>query len=91
MLQVAGLFRMEMLRRRFRKATDPAEAWIAPLASALQHGHIIYLVGALFIAIAFQPFVYMLLAAEIGLNSYVLRTRPNAIPRPMAGAAPVAA
>ena len=91
MLQTAGLLRMEMLRRRFRKATDANEAWIAPLATALQHGHVIYLVGALFIAIAFQPFIYMLLAAEIGLDSYVRRTRPKNKPQPMAGAATVAA
>jgi hypothetical protein len=91
MLQTAGLLRMEMLRRRFRKATEPGEAWIAPLATALQHGHVIYLVGALFIAIAFQPFIYMLLAAEIGLDSYVRRTRPKNKPQPMAGAATVAA
>lgn len=91
MLQIAGLLRMEMLRRRFRKMTDPGEAWIAPLATALQHGHVIYLVGALFIAIAFQPFIYMLLAAEIGLDSYVRRTRPKNRPQPMPGAAAVAA
>jgi probable O-glycosylation ligase (exosortase A-associated) len=91
MLQIAGLLRMEMLRRRFRKATDANEAWIAPLASALQHGHVIYLVGALFIAIAFQPFIYMLLAAEIGLDSYVRRTRPKNRPQPMAGAVTAAA
>jgi len=83
MLHLAGLFRMELLRRRFRKSTDPGEGWISPLATALQHGHIIYLVGSLFIAIAFQPFVYMLVAAEIGLDGYIRRTRPRRAKRPM--------
>lgn len=82
-LQLAGLFRMELLRRRFLRGTDPAEAFIAPLATALQHGHLIYLVGALFVGIAFQPFIYMLIAAEIGLDGWVRRTRPKAIRAPI--------
>jgi putative inorganic carbon (hco3(-)) transporter len=76
MLHLAGMIRMEMVRRRFRKATEPGEAWIAPLATALQHGHMIYMVGSLFVGIAFQPFLYMLIAAEIGLDGYLRRTRP---------------
>jgi putative inorganic carbon (hco3(-)) transporter len=83
LLHLTSLFRLELLRRRFRKATGETEAWIAPLATALQHGHIIYLVGSLFIGIAFQTFVYMLIACEIGLDSYVRRTRPKAVPVPM--------
>jgi probable O-glycosylation ligase (exosortase A-associated) len=82
-LHLSSLFRLEMLRRRFRKATNPDEEWIAPLATALQHGHIIYLVGSLFIGIAFQPFVYMMIASEIGLDSYVKRTRPLKARPPM--------
>jgi probable O-glycosylation ligase (exosortase A-associated) len=91
LLHLAGLVRMELLRRRFRRDTDPRESWIAPLASALQHGHLIYLVGALFVGIAFQPFIYMLVATEIGLDSYVRRTRPKAAPAPMAGFRPAQA
>jgi probable O-glycosylation ligase (exosortase A-associated) len=83
LLHLTSLFRLEMLRRRFRKSTDADEAWIAPLATALQHGHIIYLVGSLFIGIAFQPFVYMMIACEIGLDSYVRRTRPLKAKAPM--------
>lgn len=78
LLHIVSLARMEMLRRRFRRTKDPDETWLAPLATALQHGHIIYLVGALFIGIAFQPFIYMLLACEIGLDNYVRRIRPRA-------------
>ncbi len=84
-LQIAGLFRMELLRRRFRRSARDADAFIAPLATALQHGHLIYLVGALFVGIAFQPFIYMLIAAEIGLDGWVRRTRPKAIPAPIGG------
>jgi putative inorganic carbon (hco3(-)) transporter len=83
LLHVGSLVRLEALRRRFRKSKDPDEEWIAPLATALQHGHIIYLVGSLFIGIAFQPFVYMMIACEIGLDSYVRRTRPLKAKAPM--------
>jgi probable O-glycosylation ligase (exosortase A-associated) len=72
LLHLIGLARMERLRRRYRAA--PAdEAWIAPLATALQHFQIVYLVGALFIAIAFQPFVLMVLGVQIGLDTWVGR------------------
>lgn len=67
-----GLVRMEAIRRRyFRMEGD--KAWIAPLATALQHFQIVYLVGALFIAIAFQPFVYLMLAVQIGFDTFLRR------------------
>jgi probable O-glycosylation ligase (exosortase A-associated) len=81
-INLAGLFRMEVLRQRYKKA-EGDEAWIAPLASALQSGHIVYLLGACFIAIAFQPFVYMLIGAQIGLDTYCARKRIAAAWRPL--------
>ena len=82
MINLGGLFRMEILRQRFRKS-DPGQEWVAPLASALQHGHMIYLLGAAFVGIAFQPFVYMLIGAQIGLDTYVSRQRQESSWRPM--------
>ncbi len=35
---------------------------VAPLATALQHFQLIYLVGSLFVATAFQPFIWMAIA-----------------------------
>ena len=55
----------------------------APLATALQHGHIIYLVGSLFVAIAFQPFIYMMLSLEIGLTTYCRRREQQSGWRPL--------
>lgn len=93
-IHIAGLVRMEVLRRRYRAATE-TDAWIAPLASALQHGQIIYLVGSLFVGIAFQPFVYMLLAVQIGFDAYLKRRdrarRPNPFARARATQAPAEA
>jgi O-antigen ligase len=75
LIHAIGLVRMEVLRRRHWKAEDK-DGWIAPLATSLQHAQIIYLVGALFVGIAFQTFIYMLLAVQISLDSYLkLRDR----------------
>jgi probable O-glycosylation ligase (exosortase A-associated) len=82
LINLAGLFRMEVLRRRYRKP-EPGQEWIAPLASALQSAHVIYLLGAVFIAIAFQPFVYMLIGAQIGLDTYCGRKRAESAWRPL--------
>lgn len=91
-IHITGLVRMEVLRRRYRPA-DETDAWIAPLASALQHAQIIYLVGSVFVGIAFQPFVYMLLAVQIGFDAYVTRRERARRPSPFAraGATPAPA
>jgi len=77
-INLAGLFRMEVLRRRYRTGD---EAWAGSLAAALQTGHMVYLLGAGFIAIAFQPFVYMLIGAQVGLDTYTARRRAEATGR----------
>ncbi|MGU3390303.1 putative O-glycosylation ligase, exosortase A system-associated [Sphingomonas sp. M1A8_2b] len=83
-INLIGIVRMEVLRRRYR---DPEGelAWAGPLAAALQSAHIVYLLGAAFIAIAFQPFIYMLIGAQIGLDTYLGRKRSEQTFRPMRG------
>lgn len=87
LINVAGIFRMEVLRQRHRKDKDMA--WAAPLASALQSAHIVYLLGAAFIAIAFQPFIYMLIGAQIGLDTYLARKRTETLWQPFRRKRPV--
>ncbi len=81
-INLGGLVRMEILRRRYAKSGD-GEGWIAPLAGALQHAHLIYLFGAAFVAIAFQPFVFLLIGAQIGLDTYASRLRREQAWRPL--------
>ncbi|MGC6401031.1 putative O-glycosylation ligase, exosortase A system-associated [Sphingomonas sp. FW199] len=81
-IQLAGLLRMEVIRRRYARAGED-QTWISPLATALQHGHMIYLLGAAFVGIAYQPFVYMLIGAQIGLDTYLARKRAELGWRPM--------
>jgi probable O-glycosylation ligase (exosortase A-associated) len=79
-LHLSGLLRMEVLRRRFLKS-EGEDAWIAQLATALQHGQLIYMVGSLFVGIAFQPFILMLISVQIGFDTYLGR-RFKARPAP---------
>jgi probable O-glycosylation ligase (exosortase A-associated) len=77
-----GLVRMEMLRRRYWRA-EGDEAWISPLATALQHFHILYLVGSLFVGIAYTPFAWLMLAAQIAFDSHCSRRRREAAGEPI--------
>lgn len=72
-LQLMGLWQMEKIRRRWKKRTGPDQQWQAPLATALQYAHVIYLVGAAFQGIAYQPFIMMLIGLQIAFHSYCQR------------------
>jgi len=65
--------RMEIVRRRYRRQTEEDVAWIAPLATALQHFQIIYMVGELFVGIAYQSFGWLVFAVQIGLDAWLAR------------------
>jgi probable O-glycosylation ligase (exosortase A-associated) len=73
LIHFGGLFRMEVLRARYKKCAG--EQWISGMANALQQAHLIYLFGSLFVGIAFQPFVYMLVGLQIGLDTYAARLK----------------
>lgn len=79
-LQLLGLWQMERLRRRWRNRTGEGERWQAPLASALQNAQAIYLVGSLFVGIAYQPFVLMLIGLQCGLWGYLQRVEARREP-----------
>jgi len=78
-----GLVRMEVLRRRYRRDTGDM-AWVSPLATALQHFQIIYLVGAVFVGIAFQSFGWLVLAVQIGFDLHCRHLQRVAAKRPPA-------
>ncbi len=73
LLQGLGLVQMELLRRRWRLRTAPGETWQAPLANALQQAQLVYLTGSLFVGIAYQPFIMMLIGLQCGVWSYLQR------------------
>jgi probable O-glycosylation ligase (exosortase A-associated) len=81
LLQGLGLVQLEMVRFRLRRSQDPLDRSDSALAVALQQGHIVYLFGALFVGIAYQPFVYMLIALQIALVEQVRRRRQAAVQR----------
>lgn len=82
-LQITCLVRMERIRRKY-KIPQQEDLWIRPLATALQAGHLVYLTGAMFTGIAFQPFIYMLIALQIGLHTYLKRREQEARWQPIA-------
>jgi len=82
-IHVGGVWRMEMIQRMYKKRNREGEEWVAPLAIALQNAQIIFLIGSLFVAVAFQPFVYMLVGLQIGLDTYLARRRKEAAWRPI--------
>jgi len=73
LLHLSGLWQMERIRARWKDRKDEAEAWIGPFAVALQLASVIYLVGALFQGIAYQPVMLMLIGLQIGLATYCHR------------------
>ena len=72
-LQALGLWQMEKIRRRYKQRTGPNEQWQGPLANALQQAQLVYLAGGLFVGIAYQPFVFMLIGLQCALWSYLKR------------------
>ncbi|MGQ0558804.1 MAG: DUF5935 domain-containing protein [Sphingosinicella sp.] len=91
LIHVTGLVRMEIIRRRYRSRADGLE-WVAPLATALQHFQIVYLVGGLFVAVAWQPFMWMAIGAQLGLDRWVVRhQRATRTPRRIEAPAPAMA
>ena len=77
-LHLTGLVRMEVIRRRHLRNDKAEEAWIAPLATALQSAQVVYLVGSFFVGIAFQPFVLALVGVQIGFDTLVSRSGAEA-------------
>ena len=77
-IQALGLWQMERIQRRWRKLAaetpeDTTRRWQAPFANALQQAQLVYLLGSLFVGIAYQPFILMLIALQCGLWSYCRR------------------
>ncbi|MDQ4418899.1 putative O-glycosylation ligase, exosortase A system-associated [Sphingobium sp. DEHP117] len=75
LIHLLSLVSTHRVYRLYTQRGREDEAWVAPLALALQQGHLIYLLGAAFVGIAYQPFVFMLLALQIGLSTYLARLR----------------
>ncbi len=72
-IQLLGLIQLELIRWRLRKSADPVDRSNASLANALQIAHAVYLFGSLFVGIAYQPFIFYIVAVEIGLGQAIKR------------------
>ena len=79
LLHLAGVWQMEVLRRRWKKREEPGQDWQAALANALQQCHLVYLAGAAFVGIGYQPFPLLVVAVQCGLWSYLKRLDRQAV------------
>ncbi|QUL37112.1 putative O-glycosylation ligase, exosortase A system-associated [Erythrobacter sp. JK5] len=73
LLHGLGVWQMERVRARWKDRREEAEAWIAPMATALQLASMVYITGALFQGIAYQPVMLMIVGLQIGLHNYCRR------------------
>ena len=84
-IQVLGLLQLERIRWKWRRRSEPAGAWLVPLAGALQQAQLVYMFGAVFVGIAFQPVICMLIGMQCGLWSYSNRIAAADRPRRQPG------
>ena len=82
-LLIVGLVQLGRLRRRYRDSET--DQWISDLARALRHTLIIYMVGSLFIGVAFQSMLYFVLAFTAALVQLSARRERVKEPQPLAG------
>ena len=73
LIHLLGLTQMQRIKRGWRGRGAEHERWVSPLALALQQAQLIYLVGALFVGIAYQPFIMLIVGLQCALWSYARR------------------
>lgn len=78
-----GLWQMERIRWREAAKQSDRDVWFHDLATALQNAQLIFLVGAGFVGIAYQSFMFLLIAMQCALwSQWRMRrrgSRPSAV------------
>ncbi|WP_428662813.1 putative O-glycosylation ligase, exosortase A system-associated [Reyranella sp.] len=69
---------MQRIRRQVRNRPDLE--WLGDLARALSHGMLIFMAGAAFVSIAFQPLQYYLLALAVSASAALHRAAAQPAP-----------
>jgi probable O-glycosylation ligase (exosortase A-associated) len=72
-IQAIGLWQMERVRRLLRASENPQDRSWRSLATALQNAQAVCLIGAVFVGVAYQPFIFMLISLQIALATQVFR------------------
>jgi probable O-glycosylation ligase (exosortase A-associated) len=83
LIQFISLVRLEIIRRRYRRAEGEDE-WISPLATSLQHFQLIYMIGSAFVQTAFQSFGWFIVAVQIGFDLWLKRRERDSAAKPIA-------
>ena len=82
-LHLLGIWQMEKVRWRFGKREGGKDSWQWGLATSLQQSQIVYLVGAAFVGIAYQPFAYTIIGLQCALWAYVKRVDKEGVIPPV--------
>jgi O-antigen ligase len=72
-LSIFAVFFLNMMRIRYRARQRDDLAWMGGLASALMQSTLIFLVGAAFSGIAYQPLHYYLIMFAVSLSAVMAR------------------
>ena len=72
-LSLFGVFFLNMMKVRHRAAHREDLAWMNGLASALMQSTLIFMTGAVFVAVAHQPLHYYLIMFAVCLNAMMAR------------------
>ena len=80
MIHALTFIRLEQLIRRHRAQGAAPDPWLSTMALGVQQAHLIYLTGALFVGIAFNPFAFNILGLGIALTQLARQRHASANP-----------
>lgn len=72
-LVVLALLKLRKLKKTWRD--DPGMAWVADLANAMTISIVVFLAGGSFVGIAYQPYIFYMLALTVSIDQYALRVQ----------------
>lgn len=70
-----ALFKLRGLKKKWRR--HAGMAWLASLADALITSIVVFLAGGAFVGIAYQPFIYYMIALTIAIEHYSTRVEKD--------------
>ena len=81
-LTIFAVFFLDMRHIRRKVRDRPDLEWLGDLARALSHGVLIFMAGAAFVGIAFQPLQYYLFALAVSASAALHRAATAPAPAP---------
>lgn len=70
-----SLYKLRALKKRWRD--HPELGWMSELSNALISSILVFLAGGAFVGIAYQPFIFYMIALTVVLEHHSMRVQPN--------------